>query len=71
MKQGDKILLLPNKKGFSQDYMADKLGITQPAYGNIENNKAKKLSVDRLKELASIPQVNVEDIVNFDYKISI
>lgn len=70
MKQGDKIRVLRTKKGISQDYMASQLNITQPAYANIESNKTK-LSVNRLQEIATILQVKVDEIVNFDDKINI
>ncbi len=70
MNQGEKIRMFRTSKGISQEYMAEKLSITQPAYANIESSKTK-LSVDRLKEIAKILQVNVEEIVNFDDRISI
>lgn len=40
-------------KGYSQEYMAFKLDISQAAYTNIEN-QISKLSVERLIEIAKI-----------------
>jgi len=70
MKQGEKIRFLRNLKGISQDFMAAKLNITQPAYASIEGDKTK-LSVERLKEIANLLEVKAEDIINFDEKIHI
>ena len=38
---GEKIRKIRTLKGLSQDYMAEKLKISQPAYSDIENNKTK------------------------------
>lgn len=41
------------EKNYSQEYMADKLGITQKAYSNIENGKTE-LKNDTLIKLAGV-----------------
>ncbi len=43
-------------KSFSQDYMAEKLGITQQAYSKIEN-QVSEASLSRLQQIAQILDV--------------
>jgi len=49
----NKIKTYRKDKGYSQEYMAFKLDISQAAYTNIEN-QTSKLSVERLIEIADI-----------------
>jgi transcriptional regulator with XRE-family HTH domain len=46
-------------KGYSHEYMALKLDISQAAYSKLENN-ATKLSVERLFKIAEILEVEVD-----------
>ncbi|NQX96520.1 MAG: helix-turn-helix transcriptional regulator [Flavobacteriales bacterium] len=50
-------------KGFSQQYMADQLNISQMAYSKIERNKTQ-LNWDKLKKLAEILSINIWDLVD-------
>jgi len=50
-------------KGFSQQYMADQLNISQMAYSKIERNKTQ-LNWDRLNKLAEILSLNIWDLVD-------
>lgn len=52
----DQIRRLRTAKSFSQDYMADKLGITQQAYSKIENH-VSEASLSRLQQIAQILEV--------------
>ena len=54
----DNIRLMREYMGFSQEYIADKLGITQQAYSQIEKNP-EKTTLKRLKDIADILQVNL------------
>jgi transcriptional regulator with XRE-family HTH domain len=56
VKIGHHIRQLREARDYSQDYMADRLEISQSAYANIENGKVH-LRVDRLYEIATILQV--------------
>lgn len=47
---------------FSQEYMADSLGIVQSSYAKIEKGHAK-LSVERLIKIAEIFEVDPDDIL--------
>lgn len=46
-------------KGYSQKYIADILGITRPAYANIENGK-RNLNSEMLKMLADTLDVSTD-----------
>ena len=50
---GQKLRLIREFRNYSQEYVAEKLGITQHAYSRIENNQTK-LSTERLERLAAI-----------------
>ena len=50
---GQKLRLLREFRNYSQEYIAEKLGITQHAYSRIENNQTK-LTAERLEKLAVI-----------------
>lgn len=52
----DQIRKLRTEKSFSQDYMAEKLGISQQAYSKIENH-ISETSLSRLQQIASILDV--------------
>lgn len=54
-------------KGYSQEYVASQLGISQRAYSKIETNQAK-LDWNRLAEIAKIFELETSDIVDFDEK---
>ena len=50
---GQKLRLLREYRNYSQEYIAEKLGITQNAYSRIENNQTR-LTAERLEKLATI-----------------
>lgn len=52
----DQIRRLRTAKSFSQDYMADRLGITQQAYSKIENH-ISEATLSRLQQIAQILDV--------------
>lgn len=59
MKEGEeveKLKELRKQRGLSQQFVSEKLGITQQAYSLIENGN-RKLSVELAKALAAILQV--------------
>lgn len=53
------------EKGFSQDYVAKKLGISQKAYSNIENN-VTQITLNRLKNIAEVMAIKVDILINQD-----
>ena len=62
---GDNIRIIREARGYSQDYVASKLEITQQTYSNIEKNP-EKATVKRLKELAAVLQVNFVTLLGED-----
>lgn len=62
-----KIAVIRGNKGFSQDYVAEKLNIKQSGYGLIENGK-RKLTVVMLLQIAMILDVFVIDLITYPLK---
>ena len=58
----DKIKILRQSKFYSQQYMADKLNMSQKAYSSLENGKTQ-MSVNRLLEIIKFLDVNLLDIM--------
>ena len=65
MKTHSKIRQLRDIKGYSQEYMASKLDISQNTYSRIENGIIS-LSMDRLHKIANILNTEVHQILDFD-----
>lgn len=61
----DKIKDIRKQKGFSHEYMAHHLNMSQPAYSKIEKNETV-LSVDRLFKIAEILETPVNDILEIN-----
>lgn len=61
MKNGDKIRILRTMKGFSQENMAEMMGISRLAYGNIERNNTN-LSKAHLEKIAEVLCISIDDI---------
>lgn len=68
LKIGENIRKIRELKGFSQEYMAGKLNISQRAYSSIESEN-DKIDTKRLKAIAEILEVNVLDILAFNDKV--
>jgi len=62
---GEKIRKLRVLKGYSQEYIADILKISQSAYSTIETNKSK-LNIDRIKQISDILETNFLDLISSD-----
>jgi len=65
MNIGEKIRQARQQKGFSQENMADMLGISTTAYGDIERNKTE-LTIARATEVANLLQVNIMELMGVD-----
>jgi transcriptional regulator with XRE-family HTH domain len=59
---GEKIATIRIGRGYSQDFMANALGMKQANYSKIETNKKVKIEEELLKKIADILGVGVEDI---------
>jgi transcriptional regulator with XRE-family HTH domain len=63
----ENIKLIREKKNLSQENIANDLGIAQNAYGLIENGK-RKLTYERLEQIAIIFDCSVIDIITYPKK---
>jgi transcriptional regulator with XRE-family HTH domain len=61
----EKIQNIRKRKGYSHEYMALKLEMSQPAYSKIEKNETV-LSVDRLFKIAEILETPIVDILDIN-----
>lgn len=59
---GSKITSIRLARGYSQDYVAKKLGIDQQRYSKIENDEKVKVDDELLAKIAESLGVTVEDI---------
>lgn len=64
-KIGAKIRKIRELKGYSQEYMAASLGITQNSYSKLENQKTK-LGLERISNIAEILEVDPLDLITSD-----
>lgn len=64
---GNKIKNIRELKNFTQEYMAEKLDISQAAYSKMEKGNTK-ISKDKLYKISEILEVSPEDIADFDNK---
>lgn len=63
----NKIKSIRELKSYTQEYMAEQLGITQAGYSKIEKGQTI-LSYVKLIKIAKILEVSVEDIISFDHE---
>lgn len=61
---GNKIKNIRELKNLTQEYVAEKLDISQAAYSKIE--KSSKLPDEKLQQIAEVLEVKLEDIKAFD-----
>lgn len=62
---GHKVRQIRELKGYSQEYVANKLGISQRAYSKIETNQTK-LDWERITKIAELFDVDPIDMISFD-----
>ncbi|MDR0874564.1 MAG: helix-turn-helix domain-containing protein [Prevotellaceae bacterium] len=62
-KIGNNIRRFRELRGFSQEYMAHELGLTQSSYGKIER-EAVKLTIEKLQRIAEILEVDLANLIN-------
>ena len=65
MNTGEKIRQIRLMKGFSQENMADMLGISTTAYGDIERNKTE-LTISRVTEISRILNVSIVELLDIE-----
>ncbi len=62
---GNKLRKLRMEKGYSQDYLAEVLEVSQKTYSNMENNKSS-ISIDALKKIAEEYKINLIELLSDD-----
>lgn len=62
---GDKIKSIRELKNYTQEYIADQLGITQAGYSKIGKGKTS-VSLEKLQQLSVILELSLEDIIHFE-----
>jgi transcriptional regulator with XRE-family HTH domain len=62
-----KIKQIRELKNFTQEYMAQKLGLSTRAYSKIETGETQ-LTINRLNEISAILQVQPMEVLGFDDK---
>lgn len=66
---GKKVESLRLTKKYSQEYMAERLRISQSAYSNIENDR-RNVSIDELKIICEVLQADIIDLIYPERSIS-
>ena len=60
---GEKIKMIRELRNYSQEYVAERVGIKQNSYSKIELNQTK-LTAEMLQKIADVLQVSPMDIMN-------
>lgn len=60
---GTKIRMVRELRGYSQEYMSERLGIAQNTYSKIETNQSK-LSAENMKKIADVLEISPMDIIS-------
>jgi len=66
---GDRIKRVREIKGYSQEYLADSLNISQSAYSDLENNKTK-LGLNRLQKIADVLDTDIIEFMSSNITFS-
>ncbi|MFK8297605.1 helix-turn-helix domain-containing protein [Capnocytophaga cynodegmi] len=66
---GFNIRKIREQKGFSQEYLANELNISQASYARLENQETK-ITIDRLLQIAKVLDTEITELFN-DNKINI
>ncbi len=66
---GAKIKHFRDIKGYSQEHMATKLGMSLKSYNNLENEKTK-IDTKKIQQIAQILEVNWLELLSFGEKIT-
>ncbi len=67
-KTGLKIKKLRELRNYTQEFMADKLGMSQTGYSNIERDETD-ISLSRLQQIAKVLEIKLQDLLGFDEKM--
>lgn len=62
---GNKLRKLRMENGYSQEYLAEVLEVSQKTYSNMENNKSS-ISIDTLKKIAAEYKIELIELLSDD-----
>lgn len=65
MNVSEKIKSIREMRNFTQEYMANELGMTQAGYSKLESGKTD-VTFSQLTEVAKVLEISVEDLIAFD-----
>lgn len=60
-----KLRKIRKEKEYSQEFVAETLGLSQKTYSNIENNKSP-ISIDLLQEVSKLYDVEITELLNIE-----
>lgn len=60
---GGKIRFLREQKGYSQESLAQELGLTQPSYARLEKQD-ERISITRLMQIAKVLKTSVTELID-------
>lgn len=60
---GNKIRVLREQKGYSQESLAQELGLTQPSYARLEKQD-ERISITRLMQIAKVLKTSVAELID-------
>ena len=64
---GTKIKHLRELRNYTQEYMAEKLDVSQSTYARFEKDDSD-LTISKLQKIAEILDIKIEDLINFSDK---
>ncbi len=67
LKVGNKIKKIREYKNYTQEYMAQSLGLSITAYGKIERDETE-MTLTRLSQISKILTIDYRQILDFDEK---
>lgn len=68
LKVGMKIKKLRELRNFTQEFLAERLDMSQTGYSKIERGETD-ISISRLQQIAKVLAVEIQDILGFDEKM--
>lgn len=62
---GEKIRQIRDLKGYSQEYISNKLGVSQRAYSKIERNEIK-IDWEKITQISKLFEIDPLELISFD-----
>ena len=67
MVLGSKVKNIRELKNFTQEYVAEKLSMSQSNYSRIESNDVD-IPFSKLQQIADVLEIKIQDLIEFDAK---